>query len=276
MNRAAPGRRSTSRESSIACRAISLGRVRVPGSQRSGASRSRGWRCCGSPRGMPQRPPATIRRAPRRDRRSAAAGRAAPGRRRDHARGRRHAEARMRPTSSPTSRPAASARCSRRSPPTHGAVELAAGDAQAALVRAAAGVAAVAGAQRALRGRARSRAHRTCLPALGDEDTRRARARRGPRGVRASSPPRRISLAWTRSTGAHDTHGLSARELEVLRLVAAGKTNREIAAALVVSEHTVARHLQNIFAKLGVSSRTAATAFAYEHQPRLTLNCGQK
>ena len=61
-------------------------------------------------------------------------------------------------------------------------------------------------------------------------------------------------------------HGLSARELEVLRLVAAGKTNREIAVALVVSEHTVARHLQNIFAKLGVSSRTAATAFAFQHE----------
>ena len=47
------------------------------------------------------------------------------------------------------------------------------------------------------------------------------------------------------------THGLSRRELEVLRLVAAGKSNREIAAALVISEHTVARHVQNIFAKLG-------------------------
>jgi DNA-binding CsgD family transcriptional regulator len=63
-----------------------------------------------------------------------------------------------------------------------------------------------------------------------------------------------------------DAHGLSARELEVLRHVAAGKTNREIAAELVVSEHTVARHLQNIFTKLGVSSRTAATAFAFEHR----------
>ena len=61
-----------------------------------------------------------------------------------------------------------------------------------------------------------------------------------------------------------ETHGLSARELEVLRLLASGRTNREIAAALVVSEHTVARHVQNIFAKVGVSSRTAATAFAFE------------
>jgi ATP/maltotriose-dependent transcriptional regulator MalT len=62
------------------------------------------------------------------------------------------------------------------------------------------------------------------------------------------------------------THGLSSRELEVLRLVASGKSNREIAAALVISEHTVARHVQNIFAKLRVSSRTAATAFAFEHE----------
>ncbi len=60
-------------------------------------------------------------------------------------------------------------------------------------------------------------------------------------------------------------HGLSNRELEVLRLVAAGKTNREIAASLVISEHTVARHVQNIFAKVDVSSRAAATAFAFEH-----------
>jgi DNA-binding CsgD family transcriptional regulator len=59
--------------------------------------------------------------------------------------------------------------------------------------------------------------------------------------------------------------GLTAREAEVLRLVAAGKTNRDIAVELVISEHTVARHLQNMFAKLGVSTRAAATAYAYSH-----------
>jgi DNA-binding NarL/FixJ family response regulator len=59
--------------------------------------------------------------------------------------------------------------------------------------------------------------------------------------------------------------GLTAREAEVLRLVASGKTNRDIAVELVISEHTVARHLQNMFVKLGVTSRSAATAFAFEH-----------
>jgi len=62
-----------------------------------------------------------------------------------------------------------------------------------------------------------------------------------------------------------EPHGLSPRELEVLRQVATGKSNREIAAALVISEHTVARHVQNIFTKLDVPSRTAAGAFAFEH-----------
>jgi DNA-binding NarL/FixJ family response regulator len=59
--------------------------------------------------------------------------------------------------------------------------------------------------------------------------------------------------------------GLTAREVEVLRLVAAGRSNRQIAEALTISEHTVARHLQNMFVKLNVSSRSAATAFAFEH-----------
>ncbi|WP_203336375.1 helix-turn-helix transcriptional regulator [Nocardioides limicola] len=59
--------------------------------------------------------------------------------------------------------------------------------------------------------------------------------------------------------------GLSPREVEVLRLVAAGRSNPQIAVELVLSEKTVARHLSNIFAKLDVGSRTAAAAFAYEH-----------
>src|SRR6185503_17956248 len=59
--------------------------------------------------------------------------------------------------------------------------------------------------------------------------------------------------------------GLTAREVEILILVATGKTNRAIANDLVISEKTVARHLSNIFDKLGVSSRSAVTAFAYEH-----------
>ena len=59
--------------------------------------------------------------------------------------------------------------------------------------------------------------------------------------------------------------GLTGREAEVLALVAAGRTNREIAAALVLSHKTVARHLSNIFAKIDVTSRTQAAAYAYEH-----------
>jgi DNA-binding NarL/FixJ family response regulator len=59
--------------------------------------------------------------------------------------------------------------------------------------------------------------------------------------------------------------GLTAREVEVLKLVASGKTNRAIALDLVLSEKTVARHISNIFTKLGISSRSAATAYAYEN-----------
>lgn len=59
--------------------------------------------------------------------------------------------------------------------------------------------------------------------------------------------------------------GLSVRERQVLSLLASGRTNREIAAELRISEHTVARHLSNIFGKIGVSTRTAAGAFAYEN-----------
>jgi DNA-binding NarL/FixJ family response regulator len=56
--------------------------------------------------------------------------------------------------------------------------------------------------------------------------------------------------------------GLSPREVEVLRLVAAGRSNKEIASQLFISENTVARHMHNIFTKLGVTSRSAATSMA--------------
>ncbi|QNP74251.1 hypothetical protein IAG44_35555 [Streptomyces roseirectus] len=70
----------------------------------------------------------------------------------------------------------------------------------------------------------------------------------------------RIGVARAPARGA-----LTARETEVLALVAQGLTNREVAGALVVSEKTVARHLSNIFGKLGLASRTAAAAYAFEH-----------
>ena len=103
---------------------------------------------------------------------------------------------------------------------------------------------------------------------LGDEDAARlelAAAREAYTRLGAAVDLARVS-ALAEIAEALDSHGLTQRELEVLRLVAAGKSNREIAAAFVISEHTVARHLQNIFAKLGVSSRTAASAFAFEHR----------
>ena len=68
------------------------------------------------------------------------------------------------------------------------------------------------------------------------------------------------------SQGARDRYALSPRELEVLRLLASGETNRAIAGVLVLSERTVDRHVSNIYAKLGVSSRAAATARAYEEK----------
>jgi DNA-binding NarL/FixJ family response regulator len=62
------------------------------------------------------------------------------------------------------------------------------------------------------------------------------------------------------------THGLTVRELQILRLLATGTTNRVIAGELFVTEKTVDRHVSNIFAKLGVASRAAATAYAYQHR----------
>jgi DNA-binding CsgD family transcriptional regulator len=103
------------------------------------------------------------------------------------------------------------------------------------------------------------------LRALGDEDSAAAELDAAHRTFAAldAAPAEReaANLLHPRAPG-----GLSAREIEVLRLVAAGKTNPAIATALVLSEKTVARHLSNIFAKLGVTSRTAAAAFAFEHR----------
>jgi DNA-binding NarL/FixJ family response regulator len=68
-----------------------------------------------------------------------------------------------------------------------------------------------------------------------------------------------------RATNAN-LHGLTPRELQVLRQIAAGKTNKAMAADLSVSERTIDRHVSNILVKLGVSSRAAATAFAYSRK----------
>lgn len=68
-----------------------------------------------------------------------------------------------------------------------------------------------------------------------------------------------------RMVGSQSPGGLSRRESEVLTLVAAGKTNRAIATELFITEKTVARHVSNIFTKLGLSSRSEATAYAFKH-----------
>ena len=103
--------------------------------------------------------------------------------------------------------------------------------------------------------------------ALGDAETadlELAAARDSFVSLGARPDVARVDALAGRTRG--DRHGLTVREVEVLRLVAAGKSNREIASSLVISDRTVARHLQNIFAKLGVSSRTAASVFAVEQE----------
>jgi DNA-binding NarL/FixJ family response regulator len=75
----------------------------------------------------------------------------------------------------------------------------------------------------------------------------------------------RVRRAFGAQPGAGGAQ-LTGRELEVLRLLAAGRTNREIAGELVISERTVDRHVSNVFSKLDVQSRSGATAYAYEHE----------
>jgi len=103
---------------------------------------------------------------------------------------------------------------------------------------------------------------------LGDEDTGAMEldaARRLFEQLGAEPDLARIEDLSRRPAPKASSGGLTAREVEVLRLVAAGKTNRAIADKLVISDKTVARHMSNIFTKLGLSSRSAATAYAYEH-----------
>jgi DNA-binding CsgD family transcriptional regulator len=103
--------------------------------------------------------------------------------------------------------------------------------------------------------------------ALGDEDTAEMEldaARLAFQQLGAKPDLKRVhELSPTAMT--ENGSGLTGREVEVLALVATGKSNRDIAADLVISEKTVARHVSNIFTKLGVSSRAAATAYAYKH-----------
>ncbi|MGH2848113.1 MAG: response regulator transcription factor, partial [Thermoleophilaceae bacterium] len=104
--------------------------------------------------------------------------------------------------------------------------------------------------------------------ALGDEDTAALEleaARAAFVELEAAPDVARLdSLAS--DAAARDAHGLTERELEVLGHLAAGAANKAIASELVLSVRTVDRHVSNIFAKLGVPSRAAATAYAHEHR----------
>jgi DNA-binding CsgD family transcriptional regulator/tetratricopeptide (TPR) repeat protein len=105
-----------------------------------------------------------------------------------------------------------------------------------------------------------------CLRALGDEESavRELTAACRTFGQVGATPAARAVEAELH--GVRDLpDGLTAREVEVLALVASGRSNAQIAGVLVLSEKTVARHLSNIFTKIGVGSRTAAAAYAFEH-----------
>jgi DNA-binding CsgD family transcriptional regulator len=148
-----------------------------------------------------------------------------------------------------------------------GAVRLASGDARGALAflrRASAGWHELEAPYEA--GRTRelvATAHR----ALGDSDTASMELEAAARAFEQLGAVTDLARIDTLTAGAASgpTAVLTARELEVLRLVATGKTNRAIAAALGISEKTIARHVSNIFLKLDLSSRAAATAYVYRH-----------
>jgi DNA-binding NarL/FixJ family response regulator len=107
-----------------------------------------------------------------------------------------------------------------------------------------------------------------CCRELGDEETAQLEFDAALRTFRqlGAQPDAAAVEALTRKALPRPEGGLTAREVEVIRLIAAGKTNRMIAAELFLSEKTVARHVSNIFSKLEITSRSAATAFAFEHR----------
>ena len=109
---------------------------------------------------------------------------------------------------------------------------------------------------------------RACA-ALGDHETARLElkaARASFEQLGAKPALAALSALDEPPSSAASRHGLSARELEVLCLVATGKTNKVIARELALSDKTIERHISNIFAKLNLASRAAATAYAYQHR----------
>ena len=132
---------------------------------------------------------------------------------------------------------------------------------------AARGVATVVRSGCTVRGGLHPRAHRAGLSCPAGRGLGRDGAGRGARHLRSARRRLRPGAygADDRRVGVPDSGRLSRREREVLRLVAAGKSNQAIAAELTISDRTVERHLSNIFVKLGVASRTAAAAYAFAH-----------
>ena len=101
----------------------------------------------------------------------------------------------------------------------------------------------------------------------GDQDGHRLDVDTARRLFKALNAETRLAhIAEPPGRGTRQSPGaLSDREVQVLRLLSAGKTNRHIAQELFISDRTVARHVSNIFDKLGVSTRAGATAWAYQH-----------
>ena len=111
---------------------------------------------------------------------------------------------------------------------------------------------------------ARARIGLACR-ALGDEDSAVSELAVASRTfAEIGAEPARVEVEWLLGRDLPD--GLTAREVEVLRLVASGRSNPQIAQDLFLSQKTVQRHLSNIFGKTGVTSRTAAAAYAFEHR----------